>query len=55
MPITRVQSEKRRRSEPALTLALDPNRQTVQFLVQFIEQWVSAFEVFVAIYSEKAP
>ena len=37
--------------KPALVLAPNPKRQTVQS----IEQWVSAFQVFVAIYSEKAP
>ena len=37
--------------KPALILAPNPKRQTVQS----IEQWVSAFQVFVAIYSEKAP
>ena len=38
-------------SKPALVLAPNPKQQTVQS----IEQWVSAFQVFVAIYSEKAP
>lgn len=37
--------------KPALILAPNSKRQTVQS----IEQWVSAFQVFVAIYSEKAP
>ena len=37
--------------KPALVLAPNPKQQTVQS----IEQWVSAFQVFVAIYSEKAP
>ena len=37
--------------KPALVLAPNPKWQTVQS----IEQWVSAFQVFVAIYSAKAP
>jgi len=37
--------------KPTLTLAPNPKRQSVHS----IEQWVSAFQVFVAIYAEKAP
>ena len=43
--------EKGEGGKPALTLAPNPKRQTVQS----IDQWVSAFQVFVAIYSEKVP
>ena len=43
--------EKGESGKPALVLAPNPKRQTVQS----IEQWVLAFQVFVAIYSEKAP
>ena len=43
--------EKGEGNKPALILAPNPKRQ----VVQSIEQWVSAFQVFVAIYSEKAP
>ena len=43
--------EKGEGGKPALTLAPNPKRPTVQS----IDQWVSAFQVFVAIYSEKVP
>ena len=43
--------EKGEGGKPALTLAPNLKRQTVQS----IDQWVSAFQVFVAIYSEKVP
>ena len=43
--------EKGEGGKPALVLAPNPKRQTVQS----IEQWVSAFQLFVAIYSEKTP
>ena len=43
--------EKGEGGKPALTLAPNPKRQTVQS----IDQWVSAFQVFVAIYSVKVP
>ena len=43
--------EKGECGKPALTLAPNPKRQTVKS----INQWVSAFQVFVAIYSEKVP
>jgi len=43
--------EKGEGGKPALSLAPNPRRQTVQS----IEQWVSAFQVFVATYSENVP
>ena len=43
--------EKGEGGKRALVLAPNPKRQTFQS----IEQWFSAFQVFVAIYSEKAP
>ena len=43
--------EKGEGGKPALTLAPNPKRQTMQS----IGQWVSAFQVFVVIYSEKIP
>lgn len=41
---------KEKAEKPALTLGPNPKRQTVQS----IEQWVSAFQVFINIYSEKS-
>ena len=43
--------EKHDGGKPAIVLAPNPKPQTVHS----IEQWVSAFQVFVAIYSAKAP